>query len=52
MLLITGLFFLAKQQLSPIITSLAQQKAHMAAVKAMQESAQNELLQHEEYQNY
>ena len=52
MLLITGLFFLAEQQLSPIVTSLAQQKAHMAAVKAMQESAQNELLQHEEYQNY
>ena len=51
-LIVVVILFWADKQFSPVIISLAQQELHLAAVQAMQGSAQEELMLHEEYQNY
>lgn len=50
-LLIASLIW-ADRQFSPIIISQAEQELHQAAVRALQNSVRDELLLHQEYQDY
>lgn len=47
-----GSLYIADQQLGPILSALAKQRIHMVAVRHIQEAAQKQLAEHEEYQNY
>lgn len=48
---VTGIV-MAERQFAPVIKSLAYQKAHMVALKAMQEAAQRQIRHSDELQNY